>query len=105
MFSYFLSAVIGGLIVAGGQAARNGGKFTEQSALIEMLVAEQQKLEKQIEYNQDDISSNFKKIEAVTESLDVRITDMDKTAAQKTGLMLQPVAKALAEVRQVVGLG
>jgi hypothetical protein len=104
MFSYFISAVIGGGIVACTQAARNGGKLTEHAALIEMLAADQQKLERLVEYNQDGITANLKDIRQLTDSLDRRITEMDKKAAQKTGLMLQPVAKAVAEVRQVVGL-
>jgi hypothetical protein len=104
MFSYFISAVIGGAVVACTQAARSGGKLTEQSALIEMLAADQQKLERLIEYNQEGITANLKDIRQLTDSLDQRITEMDNKAAQKTGLMLQPVARAVAEVRQVVGL-
>ena len=105
MLSYFLSAALGGAMVACTQAARKGGKLTEQGALIEMLVADQQKLERLIEYNQDGITSNLKDIYKLTDSLNERIIEMDNKAAQKTGLMLQPVASALAEVRQVVGLG
>ena len=111
MLSYFLSAILGGAVVVGTGGLVLRGQLDKQGDQITALLKNHQDLDDRVFNNQrdivlnlNDITKNTTNIDERVKALDERITVIDENAAKKTGLMLQPVAKALVEVRQVVGL-
>ena len=104
MLAYLLSAVVASAAGASAAAWITTSKLKTTEVKIEWVSSNLEAMDRLLEQHSHEIDLSYREMLEEFARVSKEIKALDSSAARKTGAMLQPVAKALAEVRETVGL-
>lgn len=104
MLAYLVSTLVASAAGAGTAAWITSSKLKTAQIQIEWLSDNLEAMDRLLEHQSHEIDLSYREMLEEFARVSKEIKALDSSAARKTGAMLQPVAKALAEVRETVGL-